>query len=60
MKPVVCIIRGGQLVDLRRRSQNAADILIIDDTIVEIGPPGMAAPENARLVDASDRAIFQD
>ena len=56
--PAACIIRGGQVIDLRRRSQNAADILVIGDTIFEIGPPGMAAPEGARLFDASDRAII--
>jgi len=56
--PEACIIRGGQVVDVRRRSQIPADILVIGDTIAEIGPPGMAAPAGARRVDATDRAII--
>jgi guanine deaminase len=58
MASPACIIRGGEVVDLRRRTRNAADILIIGDIIAEIGPPGMAAPEDARPVDARDRAII--
>ena len=50
------IIRNGHLVDLRQRRAAAADILIEGDTIRAIGSPGMDAPADAALVDASDRA----
>jgi 5-methylthioadenosine/S-adenosylhomocysteine deaminase len=52
------IIRNGHLVDLRQRRAAAADILIEGDTIREIGSPGMDAPDDAALVDASDRAMM--
>ena len=52
------IIRNGLLVDPRRRETRAADILIDRDTIVTIGAPGMEAPRDAVLVDASDRAMM--
>lgn len=52
------IVRGGQLLDLDARSLRSADILIEGDTIREIGPPGLAAPPQARAFDAADRAII--
>lgn len=52
------IVRGGRLLDIGRRSSSFADILIDGDTIVEVGPPGTAAPLEAHLVDASDRLIM--
>lgn len=52
------VVRGGRVVDPRTRGQGFADILILGDTIAEVGPPGLAAPSNARVIDASDRAIM--
>ena len=52
------VIRNGHLVDLRQRRAATADILIEGDTIREIGSPGMDAPDDATLVDASDRAMM--
>jgi guanine deaminase len=52
------VVRGGRVVDPRTRDQSFADILIVGDTIAEIGPPGMPAPVEARVMDASDRAIM--
>ncbi|MGE0210704.1 MAG: amidohydrolase family protein [Parvibaculaceae bacterium] len=52
------VIRGGRVVDPLTRGQGFADILIAGDTIVEIGLPGMPAPEDAHVMDASDRAIM--
>jgi 5-methylthioadenosine/S-adenosylhomocysteine deaminase len=52
------VIREGRLVDARRRVAEPADILIKDDTILSIGPPGLEAPEDAELIDASDRALM--
>lgn len=58
MASVFKIIRDGRLVDLSRRKTAPADILIDRDTIVAIGPPGMDAPPDATVVDASDRAMM--
>jgi 5-methylthioadenosine/S-adenosylhomocysteine deaminase len=52
------IIRNGRLVDLRRRAGVAADILIERDVILTIGAPGMEGPQEARVVDASGRAMM--
>jgi guanine deaminase len=46
------IIRGGRLVDVARHRADLADILIVGDTIAEIGPAGLAAPADARTIDA--------
>jgi 5-methylthioadenosine/S-adenosylhomocysteine deaminase len=51
------IVRGGLLLDIRAGSAAAADILIEDDTIREIGPPGLAAPDGAREISAAHRLI---
>jgi 5-methylthioadenosine/S-adenosylhomocysteine deaminase len=52
------IIRGGILVDARTRKFDAADILIEGDSIVEVGPPGMKAPETAAEIDARSRLLI--
>ena len=51
------VIRGARLIDASKRSAPKADILIKGDTIVEIGPPGMPAPVEARTVDARSRLM---
>lgn len=45
-------IRGGRLLDVRGHKADFADILICDDTITEIGPPGMEAPSEAQTISA--------
>src|SRR3954447_5697069 len=52
------VIRGGQVVDTPAHRQDLADILIAGDTIIEVGPPGLAAPEGIHVIDATDRAIM--
>jgi 5-methylthioadenosine/S-adenosylhomocysteine deaminase len=52
------IIRNGRVVDFVRREAVPADILIEGDRILSIGHAGMAAPPDARVVDASDRAMM--
>ncbi len=52
------VIRGGLLLDGDRSNGEAADILVDGDTIEEIGPPGLAAPEDAAVVDAADTLII--
>src|SRR5271166_4722749 len=46
------IIRHGRIVDVARRRADPADLLIIGDTIAELGPPGLAAPTDAIVIDA--------
>ena len=46
------IMRGGRVLDIDRGTAEPADILIEDDTIREIGPPGFAAPDGARVIAA--------
>ena len=52
------VLRGGRVLDVGDFGGEPADILIEGDTIREIGPPGMAAPEDAAEVDAADRLIL--
>jgi 5-methylthioadenosine/S-adenosylhomocysteine deaminase len=47
------IIRGGTLLDVATRSAPAADILVVDGRIAVIGAPGMQAPPDAALFDAT-------
>ena len=58
MIPAYQVVRGGRLLDTERRSADHADIIIAGDTIVEVGPPGIDAPDDAVLIDASDRLIM--
>jgi 5-methylthioadenosine/S-adenosylhomocysteine deaminase len=51
-------IRNGLVLDIAAKRAYPADILIEDDTIREIGPPGLATPEGTRIVDATDRALM--
>jgi guanine deaminase len=52
------VIRGGLLLDIRAHSAAPADLLIAGDTIAEIGRPGLAAPEGARTINATDRLLM--
>lgn len=52
------IIRNGQVLDPERRTVEAADILIQGDAILELGPPGLDAPEDAAVIDAADRLLM--
>jgi 5-methylthioadenosine/S-adenosylhomocysteine deaminase len=51
------ILRGGLVLDIRAGTAEPADILIEDDTIREIGPPGCGAPEGTREIPAARRLI---
>ena len=48
------IVRGGRLLDVAGHTSVPADILVDGDTIRELGPSGMPAPDSATVVDASD------
>jgi len=58
MIPAYQVVRGGRILDTEHRSSDHADIVIAGDTIVEIGPPGMDAPQDAVVVGASDRLVM--
>ncbi len=51
------IVRGGRVLDIAAGTAEFADILIEDDTIREIGPPGCAAPEGAIEISAARRLL---
>jgi len=47
------IIRGGRLLDAAGRTAPFKDILVKDGAILDVGEPGLAAPAEAEVVDAS-------
>jgi len=51
------IIRGGRVLDIDAGTAEPRDILIHDDTIAEIGPPDLPAPEDATVVSAERKLI---
>ena len=51
------VVRNGRVLDIKGHRAPAADILIDGDSIGEIGQPGLAAPADAALVDATDQLI---
>src|ERR1044071_7192681 len=51
------IVRGGRLINAGGHRAEAADILILGDTIAEVGPPGLAAPADAVSIDATHRLM---
>ena len=52
------VVRGGRLLDIAGHKADFADILIDGDTIREVGPAGLATPEDALVVDASNRLLM--
>lgn len=51
------ILRGGRVLDIAAGTAEPADILVEDDTIREIGPPGCPAPAGAVEVAAVRRLL---
>src|SRR5260370_25126069 len=51
------ILRGGLVLDIAAGTAEPLDILIEDDTIRELGPPGCPAPAGAREISAARRLI---
>src|SRR6516165_5446889 len=51
------ILRGGRVLDIAAGTADFADILIEDDTIREIGPPGCPAPDGAVEIAAAHRLL---
>jgi len=56
-KSDVSVIRGGRVLDVRAHRADAADILIVGDTITEIGAPGLRAPAGATTIDARGKLL---
>jgi 5-methylthioadenosine/S-adenosylhomocysteine deaminase len=54
----VQVIRGGRLLDPPRHRGELGDLLVDGDTIREVGTPELAAPADAREVDARDRLLM--
>ena len=52
------VIRGGRVLDPASGEAPAQDILVADGAIVAIGPPGLAAPDDAAVLDAGDRLLL--
>ena len=52
------IIRNGRILDPESRTVEPTDVLIKGDEILELGAPGMDAPEDAVVIDASDRLLM--
>ncbi|MGI9523813.1 MAG: amidohydrolase family protein [Hyphomicrobiaceae bacterium] len=48
------VIRGGRLLDIDSCSAPYRDLLVGDGIIREVGSPGIAAPESATVIDASN------
>ena len=51
------ILRGGYVLDIAAGTAEPADILVEDDTIREIGPPGCPAPADAVEIAAARRLL---
>lgn len=51
------IIRGGLVLRGAECQAEFLDVLLEGDTIAALGPPGMAAPADAKPIDASDRLL---
>ena len=51
------IIRGGRLLDAKAHTADYADILIDNDTITEIGRPGLEAPADAKIFNAKNMLL---
>jgi 5-methylthioadenosine/S-adenosylhomocysteine deaminase len=51
------ILRGGRVLDIAAGTAEPADLLVEDDTIREIGPPGCPAPAGAVEIAAARRLL---
>jgi cytosine/adenosine deaminase-related metal-dependent hydrolase len=52
------VVRNGRVLEPVALRAAPLDLLIEDGRIREVGPPGMAAPADAELIDADDRLII--
>ena len=54
----ITVVRGGRVLDNRRGTAEAADIVVHGDTILEIGPPGVSAAADAMEIDAAGKLLI--
>ena len=52
------VIRGGRVVNPQARRANPADVFVAGDTILEIGPPGLVAPNGTQVIQAQQRLLI--
>ncbi len=52
------IIRNGLVLDVKLKTVGPADILIKNDSIIEVGPADLIAPEQSVEIDATDRLLI--
>ena len=52
------VIRGGLLLDILSHSAHPQDLIVDNDTIAEIGPPGLTAPDDAETIDAAGQLLM--
>src|SRR5215510_4682002 len=51
------VVRGGRVLDVRGHRADPADLLIVGDTIREVGATGLKAPAGARVIDARGKLL---
>jgi cytosine/adenosine deaminase-related metal-dependent hydrolase len=51
------VVRGGRVLDIRAHRADPADLLIVGDTIREVGGPGLKAPAGATMIDARGKLL---
>ncbi|HKZ07963.1 MAG TPA: amidohydrolase, partial [Methylomirabilota bacterium] len=52
------IFRGGRVLSLPEHRGEPADVLLEGVLIREVGPPGLAAPADAEVIDARERLLM--
>ena len=52
------VFRGGRILSLPEHRGEPGDVLLEGDSIREVGPPGLAAPAEAEVIDARDRLLL--
>ena len=52
------LITNGRVLDSETSTAPMSDILINGDKIETVGPPGIAAPQDATIIDATERLII--
>lgn len=52
------IIRGGRVLNIDARSVDVVDLLLLGDTIQELGRPGLQAPADAIVIDATSKLLM--
>lgn len=52
------VIRGGRVQFSDKSILQAADILLQGDTIADVGPPGLTAPDEAFIIDAQKKILI--